>query len=392
MLSSSRLKPLFGVLGTVLSGSVVSLSPAVAAQAVVLASTAPGLAPGTVVADGAALALPDGASAHFLLATGRTVTVKGPYRGALPRVEAAGSGLGLEDLLAFGGVDQATIGGTRAVRDAASRPVTIEADADATWCVAPGTPVLIARDARPSLRLRPGTRAQAADARPVTIDWADGETRRPWPAALKIADGAGVTIDGGSGTAATVVTFRELAPVAEGRGAHAVAMVLAGCVRQAERELAALRADTVPLDLYLATDRGRFPTYRNGEPVRLIAQTNRDAWLYCQIRDRRGALVPIHPLPGGEGRVAGGRTIDLPSDGVLGPGSPAAETAPGDREVRCFASDRDLSDELPREVVRSGSLPLSRAAAAELDRALDALPDTRPDTRVVLAQLVVRIE
>ncbi|HSK39385.1 MAG TPA: hypothetical protein VK943_06430, partial [Arenibaculum sp.] len=360
-------------------------------ESVVLASTAPGLAPGTVVADGAALALPDGATAHFLLATGRTVTVKGPYRGTLPDAET-GSGLGLKDLLAFGGVDQATIGGTRAVRDAASRPLTIEADAGATWCVAPGTPVLIARDARPSLRLRPGVGARADDARSVAIDWADGETARPWPASLKIFDGAGVTIDGGAGTAAVALTFRELAPVADDRGAHAVAMVLAGCTSQAERELAALRADVVPLDLYLATDRGRFPTYRSGEPVRLIAQTSRDAWLYCQIRDRRGVLVPIHPPPGGEGRVAGGRMIDLPPGGLSGPGSPAAETAPGDHEVRCFASDQDLSRELPREAVRSGPVPLSRSAAAELDRALDTLPDRRPDTRVVLAQLVIRME
>ena len=72
---------------------------------------------------------------------------------------------------------------------------------------------------------------------------------------------------------------------------RAAALSLAGCARQAAGAMERLREAIVPLDLYLASDRGRYPSYRRGELIELIVQTNHDAFVYCVLRDSRGSYV-----------------------------------------------------------------------------------------------------
>ena len=55
--------------------------PASAADLVVVASSAPDLAPGTVVKSEAVLKVPAGASVTLISGTGKTVTLKGPHSG-----------------------------------------------------------------------------------------------------------------------------------------------------------------------------------------------------------------------------------------------------------------------------------------------------------------------
>src|SRR5690349_19599658 len=84
--------------------------PAAAAEAVVVASTAPGYAAGQVISDGMAVRLPDGANALFLFATGRTVTVKGPYEGSLDKMAPAGTRSGADALASAGRLSQSELG------------------------------------------------------------------------------------------------------------------------------------------------------------------------------------------------------------------------------------------------------------------------------------------
>jgi hypothetical protein len=66
----------------------------------------------------------------------------------------------------------------------------------------------------------------------------------------------------------------------------------------------------LPLDLYLATDRGRHPVYRPGEPIRLVLQTNRDAHTYCWLKDTRRRVVPLFPSTAAEAQpLQGGLTL-----------------------------------------------------------------------------------
>ncbi|MBI3113091.1 MAG: hypothetical protein HYZ04_01085, partial [Rhodospirillales bacterium] len=71
--------------------------PASAADLVVVASSAPGVAPGSVVKSDAVLKIPAGASVTLISGTGKTVTLKGPHSGP---PGAGGDGAGSPDLIA----------------------------------------------------------------------------------------------------------------------------------------------------------------------------------------------------------------------------------------------------------------------------------------------------
>lgn len=226
---------------------------ALAAEAVVVAATAPGYTPGQRVAEGAGVRVPDGATLRVLFANGRSLTVTGPYDGPLERT-AQGGGGGLSDLLGRPALAQTELAASRAV-----------------------TPV---RDA--------------------------------------------------------------------------------------------------PLDLVLSTDQGAFPTYRPGDPVRLMVRTNRDAHLVCTLRDGRGTTTLLFPTAeSGGSRVTGGAPLLLPGERM-----PAPLRALTDQEVRCVASDRDWSEALPRP---SGLVPLSAAEAEGLEKLLAT-------GRPAVGQVVLRVD
>jgi hypothetical protein len=232
-------------------------APAASAEAVVVAATAPGYAPGQRVPDGASVRLPDGASMQILFANGRSLTVKGPYDGPLDR-----------------------------------QPVTV------------------------------GNRLTDLFGRPSLAQEELGASRAVTPP----KDGA------------------------------------------------------APLDLVLSTDRGAYPTYRPGDPVHLVVQTNRDAHLACTLRDGRGGTTLLFPTAeSGGSRVAGHAPLVLPGERM-----PMPLRASTDQEVRCFAGERDLTDALPRT---SGLVPLTPAEAEGLERALSARAG-----RLVTGQVILRVD
>jgi hypothetical protein len=89
------------------------------AEAVVVAGTAPGFAPGQELRGGP-IAVPGGTSLVLLLETGRLVTVQGPYVGPsrAPEGDAADR---LGRLARLGGTDQVELGGTRSVARVSQR-------------------------------------------------------------------------------------------------------------------------------------------------------------------------------------------------------------------------------------------------------------------------------
>ena len=156
--------------------------------------------------------------------------------------------------------------------------------------------------------------------------------------------------------------------------------------RRLPRPLNQLRDAVAPLDLYLDSSRGRYPTYHVGDQLEFVLQTNRDAYLYCMIRDRDGHLSPLFPWHSSQARIAGHQTLNLPGRSLL----PAlrASTELNGSEIRCFASERDLATELPLLAGASSGDPLPEDTAMALDR---AIADSSRQ-RVVMAQLILRIE
>src|SRR5437763_7050975 len=100
-------------LGLLASAWLLGVPGQARADAVVIAATAPGYATGQQLGDGP-IAVPDGASLVFLIATGQVVTVKGPYDGPPPAPKGDATGR-LGRLAKLGGTDQTQIGGTRSL-------------------------------------------------------------------------------------------------------------------------------------------------------------------------------------------------------------------------------------------------------------------------------------
>jgi hypothetical protein len=348
--------------------------------AVVLASTAPGYATGQVI-ERAGVEIPDGASTTFLLPSGQAVTIKGPYAGALA-VQGTPARSGLAQLLAPG-QDKSEIGGTRSLEEGQGEDaLTLDPGADGTFCIGPKTRVRLARPADPAfaaLELR-----HAASGKAATLDWPDGGALA-WPSTLPLAGGTVTVRSVGTGAERRI----ELRPlVREGRRetAWAAQLALAGCREQAMAVLGRLGEAMVPLDVYLASDRGRYPVYHEGEAVDLVVRTNRDAFLYCLLRDVRGETRLLFPPQPGQARIAGNRTLALPAT------SPAAALRAGaglkDGEVRCIASERDLAGQLPQLAGAAGAVPLLE----ETVTALDAVTADPRQGQIVMAQLILRVE
>jgi hypothetical protein len=144
----------------------------------------------------------------------------------------------------------------------------------------------------------------------------------------------------------------------------------------------------LPLDLYLATDRGRYPVYRPGEPIRLVLQTNRDAHTYCWLKDTRRRVVPLFPNTAAEAQpLRGGLTLRLPGAGQAGV---AVEQAFNKAELRCMARTAPLEPDLVQSFLAADGRALPGPVASRLEAAL-AGSGVGTSRDVVLAQLVLKV-
>ncbi|WP_372395002.1 DUF4384 domain-containing protein [Azospirillum sp. HJ39] len=359
---------------------------ALRAEAVVVASSAPGYAQGQLVPDGQAVRLPDGANATLLFANGRLLRLRGPFDGvpgdrpdsaSAGHATAARAGPGDDRFM------QSDLGAARALGNpldaALDRALALDPALSGTQCVKAGTTPLLRRPAEPGLDRLVLQDAGGNSGAPVS--WSGGATV-PWPQALPLADGADIRALRPDGS--TLGTLHVRMVEAAGGAALAVRMASAGCTGQIGAAMAALRDATLPLDLSVSADRGPAAAYRPGEDIRLRIRTDRDAHLYCYLRNARAQLIPIFPAGAmRSAQVAGNAPLDLPGDRM--PLPLRAGDGPGDLEVRCIAARRNLDDEMPGRA--DAFRPLAEDAAVQLDRAVARLRDTE----VASAQLILKI-
>ncbi len=362
---------------------VVGRSLAAASQplAVVLASTAPGYATGQVLAT-AEVTVPDGANTVFLLPSGQVITINGPYSGRVENRQPSSREQNLAQLLAPG-QDRSGFGGSRSMElGLADDRLEIDPAQNGVYCITPHTDIVLTRPTDPSfdrIRLRSTVNGATVD-----LDWTTTAVQA-WPTALPLRAGM-VQVRSNRTGAKRLLDLLSWSEPGTGDAARAAGLALAGCRSQASAALSRLRDVVAPLDLYLDSSRGRFPTYHVGEPVELILRANRDAYLYCLLRDRDGNLSQLFPWQASEARIAGDQTLRLPGRWL--PVGLRARAELNGSEVRCFASERDLGTELPMLVGGSAGVPLPADAAAALDRAIV----TAAHGRVVTEQLILRVE
>jgi len=363
----------------------LAAAPAMAAEAVVVASTAPGYAQGQVVADGAAVTLPDGANALFLFANGRMVRVKGPFEGPLDKMPEGSSWNGVGSLVGGERFFQTDLGAARALssplQKGAEQAFTIDPGVAGTQCVKAGSTPMLQKPSDPALV--PATLRDNARGTTAKVSW-DKASSVPWPKELTVKDGLELSVAGADGRPRHTLNLRVVEGGGEGAGL-AVRLAGAGCSAQAAALLTPVRDAMAPLNLYLSTDRGLYPTYRAGDPVKLVLQTNRDAHVYCYLRNVRGQLTPIFPAgPSASSLVEGHQTLSMPGDRMPMPLRAGEPT--GDQEVRCFAAGRDLGNDLPGR--RDAFRPLSDQAALKLEQTLNSLRQTD----LVMAQVILRVD
>lgn len=372
-------RPLSHLFGAAVLALGCGHAAGVRAEAVVVASSAPGFVQGQLVADGQAVRLPDGANATLLFANGRMLRLRGPYDGVpgdmADSAVSARAGPGDDRFM------QSDLGAARALGNpldaALERALAIDPSVSGVQCVRAGSPPSLRRPVEPGLdRL---LLQDVAGGRRAAVSWTkDGLA--PWPQALPLADGADIGALRPDGT--TVGTLHVRMVEAAGGAALAVGMASAGCAGQIAAAMAALRDATVPLDLFLSADRSGGAAYRPGEDIRLLVQTDRDAHLYCYLRNARAQLIPIFPAGATmSARVAGNVPLSLAGDRM----PLRAGDGPADLEVRCIAASRNLDDEMPGRA--AAFRPLTEEAAVQLDRAVSRLRETE----VASAQLFLKV-
>ena len=360
---------------------LLAAAGASAEEAVLLASNAPGYAPGMVLAAGERIRLPEGASVTVLFRSGQMLRLSGPAETELdlPATPRRDGAL-LAEALRLRGVDATVVGATRATGPARQQPraqdVVVDAQRSGTYCVGPADTVWLTRAAGPgggiSLRRRRALR---------DVAWPQGAERVEWPADLPIEDGDRFEVLADGASQATL-TFRAVPATAPSEAAAIAEGVLLGCHEQQEGALRRLARAVVRPELWLTTDRGRKPVYRPGEPIGLTAIASAEGWLTCVSVREDGTAVPV--LAGG-GRLPAGVPTAVPN-----PRRDAAVRAgpSGTELIRCWLADRDITPELPNALLGTPDAPLPEQLAADLDAVFSRIGGSR----IATASLPVRVE
>jgi len=365
----------------VISACVALATGAAQAELVVIASTAPGISAGKLLSNGEILSVPDGAMVMLLDQAGRSLTINGPYSDVAGGKDQAESGSKVmvavasllrssDDYEEFGATRGITLSAPSGTATSAAIPENaIDVTRSTTFCVRAGlSPVLW----RPDQNLGTDYKLSAhGDGTP--LDFANNDALVAWPSNVPLEAGTYRITGAGRTSDAAMITLR----IASGDAAISEPERIAwlagqGCADQAKRHLASLRQNLAPLALFLDTDRGRKPTYKLGETMTLVAQTSRDAFLYCFYRDSSDQVITLFPSDYSKGAaVRGNEVLELPGERL--PVTLEFTAPPGREQVQCFATGQDVSDQLPAEIVAGAFEVLPATISNRLDAIFGAL-------------------
>jgi hypothetical protein len=167
----------------------------------------------------------------------------------------------------------------------------------------------------------------------------------------------------------------------------------AGLVFEPPEDLQQLRDtdEAGAIDLYLSTSHGEDPVYRVGDNIELVMRSSQDAWLYCFYRQANGETIQILP------NAYMSQSRDLPTlradretvipDARIFPFAFEVTEPLGAEIVKCFATNRDITRQLP-ESFRGESLdPISPSLVQQMSR----LVRRSTDAEVTEASVVITV-
>lgn len=174
-----------------LAFTLTTLGAAGAAELVVTKSTVPGLDVGTIVDGASTLAIKAGHRLTLMAATGKIVTLVGPYNGVVDAAQPTAKDdkvmTALSTLVSGHGKDQSQLGATRNAAERRGKQVWgVEVGATGSQCVLAGqSPTLwqsLAASGPIDLAQVGGPSAK--------VTWPSGEVVAHWPRAVPVKDGA----------------------------------------------------------------------------------------------------------------------------------------------------------------------------------------------------------
>ena len=259
--------------------------------------------------------------------------------------------------------------------------VLVDPQRSATYCIGPDPDVWIARPSESVDQVAIRRRGVVRE-----ILWPPNALRAQWPGDLPIAEGEPYEIVDGSGAVRATLTFHAVEHSAPSAAARVADAALAGCEEQVTPALRELARTMIPRELWLASDRGQRPSYRAGDPMRLVAQANADGWLYCTYRRGDGTVIPIFHSGALDGaRVRSHEMLTIPGQRRFGELFAGPR---GEGRVSCWLADRDIGPELPHAVFADAARPLP---AMLVDR-LDDIFNEIGGAHLVKATVLIRIE
>ncbi len=371
--------------------AVMFSAQALAAELVVIASNAPSLSAGEQVDAAQVIEIPQGARATLLAASGRTITLEGPFRGPvdMPDGESGQSDTltAIAALLAPADATVPILGQTRGAApiEGPGNSLWIDTSRAGKYCVGPGRFLHLWRpqaDERQSAKL-----TDMETGRSTTITWNGGEVTHAWPAALTYRDGAAylVLVDGVRDP--IHVEIRLISGGLDGALPRIAWMVEQGCVAQAHAELAAFQDQVDPFSLYMSTDRGADPTYTVGDTLTVKVKANRDAAIYCFYTAGDGNTIALFPSQfSGGAWVRGHETLYLPGDRL--PVTLSIAPPPGQEIIRCYGTTRDVTRDLPTALVSGDFRPIEPSLANRIAPSFQEISDVR----LANGEIVVRVE
>jgi Domain of unknown function (DUF4384) len=137
---------------------------------------------------------------------------------------------------------------------------------------------------------------------------------------------------------------------------------------------AAPTAPAAPLALSVASASAA-TAFARGAAIDLVIKPNRDAHVYCYLRDDSAAIQRIYPNRfAKDSLVSAARPLDLPGKQRF----QIVASPKGQREtVACFATERDVLAELPAAAAGTDFTPLAAASIGELKAAFAGVTRNR---------------
>ena len=226
---------------------LITTTHAIAAELVVVASTAPEFKAGWIVTAGSSLDVPAGQAVTLISQSGKVVTITGPHSGPVSESESGGASsnsliASLSGLLGGGGTEADSLGVMRAAMKPAEPddPWVVVVSRSGDHCVpADAQPILwrSRKNSRGALTLK---KISGGGKKSVTV-WPAGAGSLAWPTDITVTDGAAYFARlKGAGAAARLVIHQ--VPDGLATDSHRAAwMADQGCRSQAIRLLAQIR-------------------------------------------------------------------------------------------------------------------------------------------------------